>query len=309
MPERAQVGDDAFDGRIGNAIRGRARSTLQGADAEVRRVQVGHFRQPDGVVRMQLEGLVDPGCLDGGLDGGNQRRGTLLRQQSARILDVQRVHVRTRRQRARAGCVVRVVVDRAQREYQRRDHELAAGLLDQPRVRDIRRGIVHGIRQAEPADAMPRQRAIRQRHEIRARGLPGDEAKAGAHELQRRVGRGLGHQPDALPGILALEAHRHAHVRGSGEVDGLEAHPIHHRRDAQRACGVDAQRRPQALVAIAQRSFHQPDVSHDAAPWCRADGGRAAARGSRCRHRRRRIPGPRESRCATRDCSPRLLCG
>ena len=182
-----------------------------------------------------------PTAIDSGLDRGNQRRGAFLRQQSARILDVQRIHVRTRRQRARAGRVVRVVMDRAQREYQRRDHELAARLLHQARIHDIRGGVVHGIREAESSNAMPRQRAIRQRHEIRARGLPGDEPKARAHELQRRIGRGLGHQPNAFPGILALETHRHAHVRGGGEVDGLEAHPIHHRRDAQ---GASRCRRP-----------------------------------------------------------------
>ena len=60
MPERAQVGDDAFDGRIRDAVRGRARGALQRADAELRRVQVGQLREPDGVVRVQLERLVAP---------------------------------------------------------------------------------------------------------------------------------------------------------------------------------------------------------------------------------------------------------
>ena len=144
----------------------------------------------------------------------------------------------------RALDVERVVVDRAQRVHQRADDVFAAALLDHARAGDVGVGVVHRIGQAEAADAVARQHAEGERHELRARGLPGDEAEAGRHELQRRVRRGRRHQADALPGILLLVAHRHAHVGRGREVDGPEAHAIHDRRDRQASSRCRCRARP-----------------------------------------------------------------
>ena len=83
-------------------------------------------------------------------------------------------------------------------------------------------------------------------------------------------GVACGHEPDALPRIFLLVAHRHAHVGRGREVDGLEADAIHHRCDGERAGGVDAGGAPQALVAVAQAGLdelrYQPLTFTSSAP-------------------------------------------
>ena len=246
---------------------------------------------------------------DDGLDGRNQRSCSIWGQQSARILDVERVDVRARRQLARRRRVMRIVVHRAQCEDQRRNHILAAALLHHARAGDVRVGVVHGVGKAETTDAVARQYPERERHELRVRGLPRNEAKPRRHELQRRIRRCRRHQPDALPRVLLLVADRHSHVRGGGEIDGLEAHPIHRRRDGESSRGVDTERRPEALVAVAQRGFNELNVSHCWRAPSRRRGVQAAAPRIRYRSRPPQTPGPRAPPRGTSDSCGRRRAG
>src|SRR5439155_6240961 len=109
-----------------------------------------------------------------------------------------------------------------------------------------------------------------QGHEIGARGLPRNEAESGRQELERSGRTGRRHQADALPWILLLVTHRDAHMSRGREVDGGIAGTVHHRRDRERARGVYAERTPQALVAVAQRSLNQADRGHQAAALVRS---------------------------------------
>ena len=125
MPERAQVGDDAFGGRIRGAVGRGAGGALQGADAEVRRIHVGQLGQPDGAMACSSSGLSPMHRLD----RRDQRRaraaassrppGSLMYSAST---SGQAASVRARLD------VVRIVVDRAQRVHQRRDDVFAARL-------------------------------------------------------------------------------------------------------------------------------------------------------------------------------------
>src|SRR5690606_16002620 len=212
----------------------------------------------DGAVVMQLERLV----ADFGQDRRDQRARPLRGEQPARILDVERVDVPARRHRTGGGGIVRVVVDRADRIDQRSNHLLAAAALDQPRNVDVRGRIVHRIGQRETADAIARQRAERQFHELRRSRLPSDEAEAGGEELQRGVPADLRHRPDPLPRVLLLVAYGHPHVGRGGEVDGPITGALHHRGNGKGVSGRDSECAPQTLVAVAKRGFDDLDVRH-----------------------------------------------
>src|SRR5262249_62201797 len=106
--------------------------------------------------------------------------------------------------------------------------------------------------------------------------------------------------PDALPGILALVAHGDTHVGRGGEVDRLEAHPIHHRADGESLGRVDADGRPGALIAITERGIDESDLSHAESP-VRYAATPAHTRPPRhpARESRRPGPGPRRAQCSS----------
>ena len=63
-------------------------------------------------------------------------------------------------------------MDRAHRVNQCDDDGLAANVLDHARAGEIAVGVVHGVGEAEPADAAAREHTKHEAHELRARGLP-----------------------------------------------------------------------------------------------------------------------------------------
>ncbi len=197
----------------------------------VGRVHIGVFGEPDGAVGMQFQRLPAHHRLDG-RNQGLRPRGL---EQPARVLDIERIDERTRCELARPLDVVGIVMDGTQGEHQRHDDVFAAALLHHACAGHVRFRIVHGVREAEAPDAVARQRAECERHEIRAGGLPGYEPKAGRHELQRRMRRRGRHESNPLPRVFLLVSHRHTHVRRGREVDGAKSDAVHHLGDGQRS--------------------------------------------------------------------------
>ena len=119
------------------------------AHTEFRCVHVSVFAKANGAVRVQFERLPPITAFKAGISGGPARG-----QQSAGILDVQGVDVGARRETARARDIVGIVMDRADREHERGDNELAAAVFDHPRTGDGRIRVVHRIGEAKAPDAI-----------------------------------------------------------------------------------------------------------------------------------------------------------
>ena len=227
MAEFAQIRDRLQ--RLGQrrAAAQRADADVQDVDAEIGGDAIGVGRHADRAVRMQFQR--QPALRR--LDGGNQRAGAVGGQEARWVLDVEPIEVRRFGERGRQVGVEGIVVRVAQRIGERADDLGAAFLAGHARGGEHRLEVVHRVEHDETGDAVARQAAIDEPHDLRVQRLPGDEAEADADELQRRIGRRLAHQADALPGVLAIVLDRDAHVRRGDEVDGAKADPVHDRRD------------------------------------------------------------------------------
>ena len=168
-------------------------------------------------------------------DGGEEVRGQLAdrvrRQQPARVLEVEPVHLRAVGERRGALGVVLVRVDRADR-VREPDHDL----LDPLGPRDRRqmaqtRGIVGRVGDLEAPDPVAGHEPEREAHHLLVGRHPGDEAHPGRDHPERRVRHRLADEPDPLPRVLAVEADRDRHVRARGEVERVVADPVERRRD------------------------------------------------------------------------------
>src|SRR6185437_5890090 len=166
-------------------------------------------------------------------------------------------------------------------------------LLHHARAGDVVVGIVHGVGETEAPDSVAGERPERERHELRARRLPGYEAESRRHELQGRTRRRGRHEPDALPGILFLVADGYAHVRRGGEVDRFVTDAVHHRRDRQRIRSIDTERGPETLIPVTQRGLDDLNVSHEKGSPLSSGPVSTDAPRSPCPLRRPRIPGRR----------------
>ncbi len=197
-------------------------------------------------MRMKLERL----AAEPRAHGGNQCPGTLRCQQSRRILEVQAWNVRGRGERAGEIGVESVVMHGADGVGQARE-DLAAFLANDAGEIEERGQVMHRIDEREARDAVAHEAAIHEPHEVAPGRFPGDEAKAGRDELQRRIGRRGPHGADELPRIFLVSADGDAHVRAGVEIERGEADAIEHRRDAQRLGRIECGGAPETLVTVA----------------------------------------------------------
>ena len=247
VAELAQVRHQAL--RIGQrrAPRERPAAGLQRGHAVLGGRQVGQRGEPDRGVRVQLQRRV----TERRPQRRQQRRGALGREEPAGVLDVDAVDVGGRGEQRGEPGVERVVVNGADRERERRDDLGPACLADLAADASAASMSCIGSRTTKRSMPFATSRVVDQLHELRVREFPGDEAEPGADELQRRGRhRGAG-EPDPLPRVLAVGAHRDAHGGAGGEVQRAEPDPVDQRGDLQHVAGAKPGRAPQALVAVA----------------------------------------------------------
>ena len=212
------------------------------------------------------------------------------RQQPARVLEVEPVHLLTAGERRGALGVVLVRMDLADR-VREPDHDL----LDPLGPRDRREvaqtpGIIGRVGNLKAPDPVTGHEPEREAHHLLVGRHPGDEAHPGRDHPERRLGHRLADQPDPLPRVLAVEAHRDRHVRARGEVERVVADPVERRRDRQHVGRRQPGRAPQALVAVA--SGRVDELDHSVSPPCSqsvVDRRAARTRGGRARREQRPV--------------------
>ena len=226
---------------------------MKHVEAGLQSCQVDDRREPDRAVAVQLDRA----------PGRDEVRGQLAhgvgRQQAARVLEVEAVDVGAVGERRDPLGVVGVRVHGADRVGEP-DHDLLdAFLAGHPGDAAERLGIVGRLGELEAPDPVAYDAAEGEPHDVLVARLPGDEAHPGRDEVEQRVGHRRPHQSDQLPRVLAMEAHRHRHVRARREVERVEADALERRRDRQDvACG-QAGGAPEALVAVARRRVDDVD--------------------------------------------------
>ena len=154
-----------------------------------------------------------------------------------------------------------VVVDRADGVDQRADDLRGAGGADHGRGAAHRVHVVHRVEHDEAADPAQHQPVVGQLHQVRVDAFPGDEPEPRADELQRGVRHRRVGEPDALPRVLPVGAHRDPHVGAGGVVQGAEPDPVQHRGDLQDLRRVQPGRAPQALVTVPDRHVEEFQLS------------------------------------------------
>ena len=247
VPGGLEVADRVEHLRLGRPARQRARRRVHDLKPGIDALDVDQRRQPDRAVAVQLD---RPSC-----SGGEQVRRQLAHrgrgQQPAGVLQVQAVHVGAVGQRGRPLGVVVVGVDRADR-VREPDHDLLDPLLARhPGQPSEPRRVVGRVGDLKAADPVAGHQPERQPDHVLVGGHPRDEPHPGADHPQRRVRHRRAHQPDPLPRVLAMEAHRHRHVRARREVERVVADPVHRRGDRDHVGRGQPGGAPQALVAVA----------------------------------------------------------
>ena len=241
--------------RIGGAAANRADGGVQHLEARLHALHIDERRQADCAVAVKLQRALARRRQEVGRELADGVR----RQQPAGVLQVERVHLGAARQRPQPLGVVLRGVRRADRVGEPDHHLVEAGLAGDVREPDQPLRLVGGIDDLEPAEAVAHHAREHELHELLVRGRPRDEAHARGDHAERRVRHRLADQADPLPGVLAVEAHRHRHVRARREVERAEAHAIHRRRDRQHVGRGQAGRAPEALVAVARGGVDDPD--------------------------------------------------
>src|SRR6185369_14756915 len=174
VTHRPQVRYDTMGVRQRRSVRQWTARRLYHLDTEVGHEYICPWRQPDGRMRVQLEGL----AIERGQERRNQRTSAFRGQQAGGVLDVDPIDGRAVRHLLGEAGVEGVVVYLAERVDQR-GHHLAACLLDGLRGGEQVRHLVHRVEQGEPRDPVRDETLVDELHEVWMCHLPRDESETG----------------------------------------------------------------------------------------------------------------------------------
>ena len=222
--------------------------------------------------------------LDGNRAGGRddrrkERPCALRREQAGRVLDRDEIGVQCA-QLPRALDVVRIGVHRAQRVGDHRVHEHSRLVRRAHRRFDVA-VVVERVVDCEHPDAEVGQHAGVERDHVVGKELERVKALAAR---QRVAGRGeaAAEQRDAPVGILVEEAHGNVEHRATQDIDVLVADAIERAQDGRHHRGGHP-RRPQALMAVAERDVDETEAARDGLRKLAHDESRSHSRNSHCR--------------------------
>ena len=252
----AQVRDRLLGRRLRRAVRERPHRGAHERRAEPRRLEVDERRHRGRAVRVHLERQ----RRGGGAQRGHERAHALGREQAARVLEVEHVHVGARGDLARASGVVVVGVNRADAVDEADQH-----LRRRPpasRSAAMRRSVSTSfIDSATQILRMPLRMTQARASRMTSTGarcqamkrMPGVMKPSGVSGISARTVRMRSH------GSSACVRTAIGHVGAAREVDRVEADAVHHGRDLgdhRRRQRVGA---PEALVPVAHRRVDEPD--------------------------------------------------